>query len=250
MNTFQKNSVALFFFCAFVSFRFCASDNKEYENILKRNIFAPLPEKDKLNQPLKKPAIKVTKPPSLDKILELCGTVAFPDDTDKSIAILQDLQKRKLDFYHIADSIQNAKILQISQDCVIFDYAGQEIHLSNKGAYPVRFPEDVPRYTIDMQDFLKQINKNQSFIKSLSTNPFSDKSKVIGYQIKGIPEGSILQKSGILDGDIITQINSTTLNKPLDALTAYENILKFGIDRAVIKLIRKGQKKTIVYKLK
>ena len=243
-----KILLILFFLYIFMSVCLSAAPaagNKNYEIILKRNIFAPIPGEKKTAGKI---IVPVVKPVPLDEILELKGTVVFKM-SEKSISIIENFKTRKMDFYHEGDVVTDAKILNIREKEVLFDYFGQEIILSDKGSYPAPVPLDASIYKVNLEETIKELGENTKLLFSLKSKQELEKGKTVGFRLKGIPEKSIFEKLGILNDDIITKINSTTLDSPEKALKSYENIMKFGIRRAVIHIIRNNNPIVLVYTL-
>jgi len=132
---------------------------------------------------------------------------------------------------------------------VLFDYCGQEIILSDKGSYPAPVPQNASVYKVNLEETIKELGKNTKLLFSLKSKPELEKNETIGFRLEGIPEKSVFEKLGILNNDIITKINSTTLDSQEKALKSYENIMKFGIRRAVVHIIRDNQPIVLVYTL-
>ena len=69
-------------------------------------------------------------------------------------------------------------------------------------------------------------NKLQQILMEAATTPVLNNNSIIGFKISDITPGSIFEKAGFEDGDIITQINSTVLNSPTSAISVLHSIKK------------------------
>jgi type II secretory pathway component PulC len=77
-----------------------------------------------------------------------------------------------------------------------------------------------------------------------TAEPFSENGAIIGFQVSQIDKGSIYDKGGLLDGDVITQINGTPLNSVGGAIAILKSLkgaetIEFELqrDKAPLKIV-------------
>ncbi|HNS32159.1 MAG TPA: hypothetical protein PKN36_04195 [bacterium] len=220
----------------------------DYGTILKRNIFSPMKESQKENTDSPKATLPIIKLPFIEELVELKGTFFESRKSRDNIAILEDKKTKEMDFYRIGDTAGSALILDIDENRIIFDYGFQEIELTARGSNPVRiYPDTEYRLNIEsvMQDFKKEVSENPG----ISSKPVFENGTIMGFMITGIGEESVISRFGIKNNDIITRINTVPLNSAEKPFYAYENIMKHGIKRVSIHLLRNNLPYTLLYHL-
>lgn len=219
----------------------------DYSVILKRNLFAPM--KDKTEQTLqKKESLPIIKLPAADELFELKGTFFSQKNPSESLAIIENKKSKEMDFYHIGDRLENATIIDIKDNVVYLEYGFEEIELSPKGSQPVRIYPD-SQYTVNLEEFMEEFGREVSNTFTIKATPITDNSSISGFILTGIPEKSILNKYGIKNNDIITKINTIPLDSAEKPFYAYENIIKYGIKRVAVHLLRNNLPYILLYNL-
>lgn len=243
----QKTPITFIFeICIFLFFFFSGLlFSGEYDIILKRNLFAPVPVK-KEN---KKEIVKILKFPPLDEILDLKGTFVMKKNPSNSLAIIEIKKKNQMDFYHIGDIVAGAKIIDIKENKIFMEYGFQNVILSNKGWYLAPVNPDYT-YEVDITETIMNLKKESRSLFNLKCKPVIENGKVIGYRISGIKMGSIIEKLGIKNGDIIKKVNTVPVVSEKDAFMIYQNIMKYGIERVVVKILRNNFPYTLLYHLR
>jgi len=107
-------------------------------------------------------------------------------------------------------------------------------------------------YTIDADDLNKEL-KSLSRISREARGVFArDKEnpgKSLGFKLFAIKRGSLFEKIGIKNGDIIQSINGEKLDNPDKALEMYSR-LQDGISNMNVSVLRHGKKLTMDYSVK
>lgn len=238
----ERKEKKIFFFLFLLFFQFLFSG--EYDIILKKNVFASIPAEKKN----KKEIVKILKFPSLDELLELKGTFVMKKKPSSSLAIIEVKKKNRIDFYHIGDTVEGAKIIDIQENRVLMEYGFEEMILSNKGCYLAPINADYT-YEIDIKKVIEKIKEESEVLLNLRCEIVIENGKIKGYRISGIKKGSIIEKLGIKNGDIIEKINTIYITSPEKAIEIYENIMKHGIKRVVVKILRNNLPHVLLYHL-
>ncbi len=107
-------------------------------------------------------------------------------------------------------------------------------------------------YTIDADDLNKEL-KSLSRISREARGVFArDKKnpgKSLGFKLFAIKRGSLFEKIGIKNGDIIESINGEKLDNPDRALEMYSR-LQDGISNMNVSILRHGKRLTMDYNVK
>lgn len=75
----------------------------------------------------------------------------------------------------------------------------------------------------------------------------NDKGKVIGFTVKRIRCGSLLEQAGLQNGDIIHSVNGKEVRSVVNAFAAWRKVRKKDVVR--VKITRKGQKMELKYQI-
>ncbi|MDD3726187.1 MAG: hypothetical protein PHI44_03225, partial [Candidatus Ratteibacteria bacterium] len=215
---------------------------QDYSVILKRNIFAEPAPKPQI-VPEKTPILKPAPPPSLSSLINLLGVVYFSDGG--SYIILNSKGKNEEVVLQEGDIIENATVLKIESDGVVFFYDGKEEKIAlkqgdtegmmvsvapglavklNEGQDTEAKKEDepggqivnpsyalVPEFTepvfVDINKALNEIRNDKELFKKLNVTPKLNGGKVDGFEVNNLPQDSLPYKYGLRDGDVVRRVN-------------------------------------------
>ena len=107
-------------------------------------------------------------------------------------------------------------------------------------------------YTIDADDLnkeLKSLSRMSREARGVFARDKKNPGESLGFKLFAIKRGSLFEKIGIKNGDIIQSINGETLNNPDKALEMYSR-LQDGISNMNINVLRHGKKITMEYNVK
>lgn len=92
------------------------------------------------------------------------------------------------------------------------------------------------------------ISYSESNINNILEDAKPDKNQTSnsGWRVEEISNNNIFQQLGLRNGDIITSINSKSINNPKEAMEAKSTLEK--VSKASIEIIRNGKKQTLDYK--
>ena len=190
-----------------------------------------------INAPCSKPTINV----------ELVGTI-FSDGVD-SLATLQEQGYSDADVYREGDLIignEDAAIVRIERNRVILNNKGKkeclELASANKGQKADGFPSSNPApagagsggepppdgATSNDCNFEEKYVQNElgpgfgTIIQKARLVPNTTDNVMNGFKIFAIDSSSLLGKTGLQNGDIITQVNETSLKQPEQGFALYQ----------------------------
>lgn len=208
--------------------------------------------------------------------LELVGTLVGK----KSVAIIRNKKNDSTDLYYEGDTIigENATIYRIEPMRVIIRRDGkfESLELFERmeiSLQPFESPPPPPdiiggrrgRQGGEEQDIqVKKISENyfeidRNEIENATSNlgmmmtqarivPNIVMGEIKGYKIFAIKPGSIYDKIGLRNGDVIERINGIELKTPEDALQFFKELR--NENRFVIDIDRDGEKLTFTYSIK
>ncbi|RMG43076.1 MAG: hypothetical protein D6719_04565 [Candidatus Dadabacteria bacterium] len=199
--------------------------SKNYMLIAKRNIFGPLtpPMKSPTNQPPRiqpKPATPLT----------LIGTYISGDQD--SYAIIQDDKKKAQDIFRINDSVFG--------DATLTAIFSDRVEIKRNGKTEVLMLDDLPTGQPEFRDGVAssgdnnfiidegELNKSLENLPLLLTQaravPYFKEGRAVGLRMFAIKNGSLFQKIGLKNGDILKSVNGNSLADFTQAMQLFEKL--------------------------
>lgn len=190
--------------------------------------------------------------------LKLIGTVIDPLGIYKLAAIeVKETKEQKL--YKIQDTVLGAKVAMILRNRVILSRAGKMESLSAEfdeggaggkvAASSGMIGEDVSKlsesqYAVSKRYLDSQLASMSQLLTDVRAVPNLDKGGVTdGFKVFAIRKGSLFDKIGLQNNDVVKRINGIELDsaeKGLELFQALKNETAFNVD-----LMRKSQKTTM-----
>jgi len=196
--------------------------------------------------------------------LQLIGTVNT-DSGENSFAVILDKATKKQNLLRINDEVApGAKIVAISRLSVLIDNAGrmESLSVEMKPGSRTRSGRGRPRAAsggrrnggvwkvseghiiMDKRFLEKQLASVNDLMTQVRAVPHMNKDKVMqGFKVFQIKKGSVFQKVGLKNRDVIQRINGQRLDsveKGLDLFAALRDETNFTLD-----ILRNNAKKTI-----
>ena len=238
--------------------------------IAERNIFGA--EKKAAPPPaVEVEEIETLEPTTLD--LSLLGTIA--GDEKSARAIIFDRKKKNQDIYRVEDTVQGAVIKQILRGKVVLRVDGRDEVLymveDNKPgsgkkktakrdirsrSRPSRHADrekteqkvDEEIITLNHDDLKKSMANINDLMTQVRVRPYFRRGKPEGLIVSQIQPDSVFSSLGLMNGDILVNVNGKQIASPDEALALYNN-LKSGSEVS-IEVTRRGQKKMFTYQIK
>ena len=220
---------------------------KQYAVIPERNIFDPSEKGLKLlalgaGRVESRPGGEGSKaaPPGGYRLI---GTITGPGRY--SFAVIQDASGKQT-VYPIDSDLGGAKIIRISRkEVVILRDGGEEtLSLAEGGGAgpkagvtssltPVAAAEVVKRlspnrFVVNREDVNKAVGNVNQFMTQARIKPFLQSGHPSGFTIFEIQTGSLIEKLGMRNNDIIKKVNGQPINKPEEIFQAYSQLQRDG----------------------
>ena len=240
-----------------------------YTKIVERNIFGATEKVEAVPVEEVGP-IETLEETSLQ--LSLQGTIA--GDSASARAIILDQRKRSQDIYRVGDSVQEAQIRQILRGKVILRHGDKDevlimvegkdkpqpaakVNSRRRPGRQTRRPAqtapleessgEIEEVTIPIAKDVLQSSMNDlnDLMTQVRVRPYFRRGKPEGLIVSQIKSGSVFAKLGLMNGDIIANVNGKQMSSPEEAFQFY-NSLKSG-KNVSIEITRRGKKKMFTY---
>jgi general secretion pathway protein C len=242
-----------------------------YAPITERNIFNPsekglklLPLADKKvggSEAIE--AAEVAKAP-LSGSYKLIGTIIGSETN--SWAILQEGAARKQRIVPIHGNIDGGKIVQISRNRILIQRDGKEEALSvyeegvrlQPGASP---PPLAPpgagevvkklsanRYVVNREDVSASVSNINQFMTQARIKPNFVGGRPSGFSVSEIQGGSLMEKLGLQNNDVVRKVNGQTIDKPEDIFQAYSQLQRDS--NIELEIERGGRREVLRYEIR
>jgi len=232
----------------------------KFSDIIKNNIFNTSKRAPNIKKNQNSVIVDIN---NLDSIplsrsgLELLGTSI--SEKKNKIALIKN--KSDVDIFHLNDQVPGGKINQILRRAVILNNNGKaeklvldtappkiksigtSKNIMNQGINTVTstsFKMSIKRSTLglgNMNEFMTQMRLTPSIIDG----------KTKGFLVSQSKPGSIFSKLGILNGDVIEEINGTKIEIPENAYEVYRKLM--SENSISVQLTRAKKRMTMTYQL-
>jgi general secretion pathway protein C len=221
-----------------------------YRVIIDRNIFGSV---DRTLEEVKAEEIEALEPTSLK--IALLGTVT--GRPQNAVAVIEETNKKKQGLYKVGDGIQNAIIKMILRGKVILRVENRDEILTMEEV-SVPSTENVPQVsrpisgsssiTVRRSDIETSIENINELLSQVRIRPHFRDGKPDGLRLGRIKRGSLFEKLGLRNGDIIQRINDGSITSPDDILALCEELESGSL--TALQIDRRGEKKTINYRFR
>ena len=234
-----------------------------YAPIPERNIFNPSEKGLKLLPLTEKKAggteaaeaSEGEKPPLLGSY-KLVGTIIGPEAN--SWAILQQGVDRKQRIFRIQGDIDGGKIVQISRNRILIRRQGKEEVISfyeeevrprPGGSPPPPAAGEVVkklsanRFLVNREDVSSSVGNINQFMTQARIKPNFVAGRPSGFSVSEIQGGSLMEKLGLQNNDVVRKVNGQAIDKPEDVFQAYSQLQR---DANIELEIERGGKREIL----
>ncbi len=218
-----------------------------FSAVVERNLFS---SGEEVTQEIREEEIEHLEPTSLK--IALLGTVVGSEQD--SFAIIEEKGKKKQDLYRVGDSIQSAVLKRILRGKVILSVQGRDKILTIEEEAATRRKSEVARpepiregesITVKRSDVEKSLKNVHQLLSQARVRPHFSEGKPDGLAVTHIKRGSIFEKLGLKNGDVIKGLDGKEIKSPDDVLQMYER-LTVGSEVA-IEIERGGEEQMINY---
>ncbi|MBX7145187.1 MAG: hypothetical protein K1X79_12100 [Oligoflexia bacterium] len=225
---------------------------RDYDAIARSNLFGPLGTQ--MQQKPAEPAKPVVK-----SAFTLIGT--FIVTGDGGTAIIEDQKKKTQDVFSVGDMVfGEAKLVEIQSDRVILDRSGNKEELvmedlaTDKGSSgPVEFKEGIAfvsenEVLVQEPELDKALENLPLLLTQARAVPYFKDGKSIGLRLFAVKQGSLFERLGLKNGDILKAINSNPLGDLSQAIKLFETLKQ---ERSInVQLERERNDREVHYQIR
>lgn len=183
--------------------------------------------------------------------LVLIGT--FLEDKDRPYTIIEDDKKKVQDVFNIGDMVfGDAKVVNIFSDKVEIHRNGQIEYLTLDDGPSSPTANDanpnVTEFAVDGAELDTALKNLPSLLTQARAVPYFKDGKAIGLRMFSITSGSLYEKVGLQNGDILKNINGNSLSDISQAMRLFETLKQ---DKSInVTLERNREEKEFHYQIK
>lgn len=198
-----------------------------------------------------------------DLNVKLWGT-AIAADPANSYAIIEDQAARRQALYRVGDTIlDSATLRHVEWDRVLIERNGEEEILELASARGPATSAAAPgvaaagerirktaddKFVIDRRELEKTVaNINEVFTQARAV-PYFEDGKTIGFRVFAIKPGSVFEKIGLQNGDVIRRVNGVELTDPTKAISLFTELQNEG--HIAVDLQRNKATKSFAYDIR
>jgi general secretion pathway protein C len=240
---------------------------ERYATITERNIFNPSEKGLKL-LPLeakKEAGIGTTEASGSAKTLSsgsyrLVGTITGSET--HSWAILQGGADSKQRIVPIHGNIDDGKIVQISRNRIVIQRQGREevISSSEEEVRPRPMASPPPpagevvkklsanRFLVNREDVSSAVGNINQFMTQARIKPNFVTGRPSGFSVFEIQPGSLMEKLGLQNNDVVKKVNGQAINKPEDVFQAYSQLQRDS--NIELEIERGGRSEILRYEIR
>jgi general secretion pathway protein C len=182
-------------------------------------------------------AVSKTHPDPALHELALRGTAN--SGQENALAVIEDREIRSQGLYRIGDSIRGGVIKEILKEKAIIRFREKDEILTMEGRSP---SEEQSQYaekesdkgsvsvTVAHEDLEKAFENVKDIMSQMRVRPVILDGESRGLQLVGIRQGSIFEKYGLKNGDIIQEINGTVIENPARLAALYDGLKSVPLD--------------------
>ena len=179
---------------------------------------------------------------------DLKGTIAV--DQSMGYAIVEEKGKGKQKLYRMGEMIGSARLIRITRNTAVLKSGEKEfvmkIKESAEGALMgAIFRRPGSGIAISKQEVTQSLGDLKSIMSQAVVRPFFNEGVQQGFIISNIVPGSLYQKLGLQNGDVVVDVNNKKLESA-DDLLQLVNVMQAGGSISV-NLMRNGKNETINY---
>jgi general secretion pathway protein C len=187
---------------------------------------------------------------SIEQLMELKGTVA--GEGKYGFAIVEDKGTRKQQLVKSGDILSGAKVVRINRNSVDFLVGDQVVTLKMletreesilPAAQAVAPVVPSGATILSRTEIDKELQDMGGLLRKALVRPYFNAGVPDGFIVSNIRLGSLYQKMGIMDGDIIQEVNGRKIQSADDVMGLL-NTMRGGASLAVT-INRRGNKETL-----
>ena len=186
----------------------------------------------------------------------LKGTVV--EGLQYGYAIIEDQSRQKQILYRVGDNVAGATLVRITRDKAFFSINGKEGVLKRTdateesilpdrdvGGASVPAPVSPGLVQVSRDDVRASLRDMGNLMSQGQLSPYYQAGRIAGFQLSNVKAGGVYQKLGLVNGDIIKEINSRSMQRA-DNINEIYSSLRSG-SRLTLQVNRQGELEILQY---
>jgi general secretion pathway protein C len=230
---------------------------ESFKIIIERNLFGST-DKTFVDKQL---AEKAPVIPDVATLYDLRGTVA--GDSKYGFAVIEEKSRKKQGLYKVGDSLAGGKITRITRNSIVLKIGNEEknLKMSETKEAPIlpsgnSIAEKAPppvisasgAVVVNRSDISEGLRDIGSLLSQAQIRPYFSMGTPDGFLVTNVKPGSVYQKLGITNGDILQGVNDRNL-KTADDMLEFYNTMK-GTSSMSLNIRRQGRQEKLNYVFK
>ncbi len=178
---------------------------------------------------------------------DLKGTIAV--DENAGYAIVEERGKGKQKLYRIGDMIGSARLVRVTRNTAVLNSDGRDLVMKIKetaeGASLGRLTGSGNNIAISRQEVMQNMGDLKSIMSQAVVRPYITEGAQQGFIISNIVPGSLYERLGLKNGDVVMDVNDKKLNSA-DDIFQMVNVMQAGGSISV-NVMRNGRNETLNY---
>jgi general secretion pathway protein C len=199
---------------------------------------------------------------------KLVGTIIGPED--HSWAVLQEGATRKQRVVPIHGSVDGGKIVRISRTRISIQRDGKEeiLNIFEEGGQAQPKGSTQPqivggtrpptgevvrklsanRYVVNREDVSSSVSNINQFMTQARIKPNFVAGRPSGFSVSEIQGGSLMEKLGLQNNDVVRKVNGQSIDKPEDIFQAYSQLQRDS--NIELEIERGGRREVLRYEIR
>jgi len=188
------------------------------------------------------------------RTMTLQGTVV---SGNASVAMIVPRSGAKLEIFHIGDSILPGVVLKRVERKRVFIESGGRLEalmlagVKQTGGMPVQFTSNAGSGNsrhVSRKILNRELNDFPKLLSQARVIPEIREGKNIGFRLSEIIPGSLYDRIGLKNGDIVQTVNGVRIQDPSQAMAMYQQLK--DAPSVAVELLRNGQQQTLNYNIR
>jgi general secretion pathway protein C len=245
---------------------------EKYSSIPERNIFSPadrgqklLPLEERKSSSPAGGAAEGGRPSSAGNYI-LAGTITGPGG--HSWAILQEKGTRKQQIFRVQGNIDGGRIIKVSRNQIQIERDGKKetLSLSEEEARPRVPAKELPppssasakgevvrklsanRFLVNREDVNAAVGDINQFMTQARLRPHFEMGKPSGFSVSEVVPGSLMEKLGLRNNDVIKKVNGMAVTQPEEVMQAYAQLQRDS--NIEVEIDRGGRSEILRYEIR
>ncbi len=179
---------------------------------------------------------------------DLKGTIAVNESM--GYAIVEEKGKGKQKLYRIGEMIGSARLVRVTRNTAVLNSGGRDLVMKIKETGEGALSGHLSRpqgsgIAISKQEVTESLGDLKSIMSQAVVRPFFNEGVQQGYIVSNIVPGSLYERLGLKNGDVILDVNNKKLDSADDVLQLV-NVMQSG-GGVSVNLMRNGKNESINY---